>query len=153
MAGTTGRTGARQMRASELANKTIEFTVQGRPVPAVRMTQRGKWIKPNAGRYLQYKEQVGWTARPLFKAPLVGPVGIEVDAYIADKRPGDLDNIIKAIQDGLNGIAWLDDRQVIEIKARRHRGGPERAEVKIWQWEGEQCRGEGETPASESTGR
>jgi Holliday junction resolvase RusA-like endonuclease len=110
----------------------IEFTVPGRPVPAVRMTQRGKWIKPNAARYLAYKQQVGWTARPHFPAPFEGPVGIEIDAYIANKRPGDLDNIIKALQDGLNGIAWLDDRQVVEIRARRHHGGPERAEIKIW---------------------
>ena len=96
------------------------------------MTQRGKWVKPSAARYLAYKQQVGWAAKPFFKTPLEGAVGIEIDAYIAKKRPGDLDNIIKAILDGLNGIAWQDDRQVVEIKARRHDEGPERAEIKIW---------------------
>ena len=33
-----------------------------------------------------------------------------------DKR-GDIDNVVKAVSDGLNGIAWPDDRQVIELHA------------------------------------
>lgn len=101
------------------------------------MTQRGKWINAQAKRYLAYKQQVGWTAKPLFQAPIEGPVGIKIDVYIANKRPGDLDNIIKALQDGLNGIAWIDDKQVIEIRAKRWHGDPERAEIKIWQVEEE----------------
>jgi len=32
------------------------------------------------------------------------------------KRP-DLDNIVKAVKDGLNGVAWRDDAQVIELHA------------------------------------
>jgi Holliday junction resolvase RusA-like endonuclease len=31
----------------------------------------------------------------------------------------DLDNIIKLIGDSLNGIAWVDDKQIVEIKAGR----------------------------------
>lgn len=31
----------------------------------------------------------------------------------------DLDNIIKAVLDGLNGVAFDDDRQVIEISAKK----------------------------------
>ena len=34
------------------------------------------------------------------------------------KKP-DADNIIKAICDGLNGIAWVDDAQVVDVIARK----------------------------------
>lgn len=36
-------------------------------------------------------------------------------------RP-DLDNIVKSILDGLNGIAWVDDAQVVEIRASKEYG-------------------------------
>lgn len=35
------------------------------------------------------------------------------------KANGDLDNIVKSILDGLNGIAYEDDRQVVEIQASK----------------------------------
>ena len=34
----------------------IEFVVPGRPMPAVRMTRRGKWVKDRAQKYLAYKD-------------------------------------------------------------------------------------------------
>ncbi len=34
------------------------------------------------------------------------------------KRP-DLDNVVKAVKDGLNGVAWRDDSQVAELIARK----------------------------------
>jgi Holliday junction resolvase RusA-like endonuclease len=30
---------------------------------------------------------------------------------------GDLDNYVKTVMDGLNGVAWVDDKQVIDIQA------------------------------------
>lgn len=48
------------------------------------------------------------------------------------KKP-DVDNCVKAILDGLNGLAYKDDSQIIEIRARKHYadGGEPRAEVTI----------------------
>ena len=109
----------------------IEFVVPGRPVPAVRMTQRGKWVRPEAQRYLEYKQFIGWVAKTYVREILTGEVRLHVEAYVDKGRPGDLDNIIKSIQDGLNGIAWKDDCQVVEIHAKRHKGVPERVEVAI----------------------
>lgn len=34
----------------------------------------------------------------------------------------DLDNLLKAVKDGLNGIVWLDDAQVIKVVAEKKYG-------------------------------
>lgn len=46
------------------------------------------------------------------------------------KKP-DLDNIIKIILDGLNGVAYEDDCQVDEIRASKFYGEEERIEIKV----------------------
>jgi Holliday junction resolvase RusA-like endonuclease len=74
--------------------------------------------------------------------PIQGPVGLYVVAKY--KRPrtakkgfwhtglGDLDNIVKGISDGLNKLAWLDDRQVAELTARKSWGESDMIQVWIW---------------------
>ena len=42
----------------------------------------------------------------------------------------DIDNIIKAVLDGLNGVAYKDDTQVINVQAARYYGAV--AEVEVW---------------------
>lgn len=83
----------------------ITFTVPGRPVPAVRMTQRGKWVKRDAGHYLAYKGQIGWAARSAEVKRLDGPVEVEAVAYLYGRREPDVDNLAKAFLDVLTGIA------------------------------------------------
>ena len=51
--------------------------------------------------------------------PLVGPVAVFLDVY-RPRRRGDLDNILKATLDALNGIAYRDDDQVEQITAQRY---------------------------------
>ena len=45
------------------------------------------------------------------------------------KRP-DLDNIVKAVKDGANGVTWKDDSQVIDMRASKRYGAP-RVEVEV----------------------
>lgn len=47
-------------------------------------------------------------------------------------RNGDLDNLIKTVLDGLNGIAFIDDAQTCEIKARKFWSSDPRTEVTIY---------------------
>lgn len=108
----------------------ITFTIPGRPVPAVRMTQRSKWTKQSQ-RYLDYKGTVGWAAKAARCPRFRGRVRVDIDLYIQGGRVGDVDNYTKSILDGLNGIAWDDDRQVGELHVYRHTEKPQRAVVRI----------------------
>jgi len=92
----------------------IKFTVHGRPVPAVRMTQRSMHKNPQAKRYLEYKALVGWTARAAGVRVAKQQVSINIRIYLCGGQIGDWDNYAKSICDGLNGVAWLDDRQVVQ---------------------------------------
>jgi Holliday junction resolvase RusA-like endonuclease len=47
------------------------------------------------------------------------------------KKP-DTDNCIKSILDGLNGVAYSDDKQVVEIHAAKYYDNSPRVEVKMW---------------------
>lgn len=94
----------------------IAFTVQGRPVAKGRPRfGRGRAYTPGITR--AWEEAVGWAYKesggPLFRGPV--EVGLVFRAYA---WPGDLDNLQKALLDGLNGLAWADDRQVRVLEAR-----------------------------------
>jgi len=47
----------------------------------------------------------------------------------------DLDNVAKAILDALNGIAYIDDNQVVELIVRKKRSVNPRAEVELYEVE------------------
>lgn len=114
--------------------RVIKFTIPGRPVPAVRMTQKTKWTNPQAQRYIVYKRDAGWFARQATKEMLTGDVEVKVDFYLWGNRRMDLDNLCKSILDSANQICFEDDRQVVSLIARKFnvpRKDMQRAEVEI----------------------
>lgn len=44
---------------------------------------------------------------------------VHVHFYNGTRQRRDVDNMVKLVLDGLNGIAWVDDNQVLEIVARK----------------------------------
>lgn len=73
-----------------------------------------------------------WVAQHQDEPPLVGPVAmtivigtdwveVQVEELEQGHRPkyvqGDIDNYVKAISDGLNGVAYKDDKQVHFVQA------------------------------------
>lgn len=65
-----------------------------------------------------YRARVRWIALAAKVKPMAGPVTVSVTAYRPRKR-GDIDNLLKATLDALNGVAYADDSQVIELHALR----------------------------------
>lgn len=103
----------------------IWMPLQGKPVPYVRMTQRGKFVRPEAKRYLASKAWLANQMRaqmagrpPLGREPLI--VHLEFWYTRGPDHRRDLDNEIKAVLDAGNGIVWEDDRWIDVIVASRH---------------------------------
>lgn len=127
-----------------------EFVVPGVPIPYTRMTyaqvkvlripehRRTVKVPRQIEAYLAYKEFVGMIARSACPEPFTGPVILTVEVYLVDrmKRRWDADNVLKGISDSLNGIAFLDDKQVtkaeIEIRSLRSLDAPQEPEVRVW---------------------
>lgn len=65
-----------------------------------------------------YKKEIGELAHRLGMRPARGEVCLMILVF-RNQASGDLSNRIKVIEDALNGIAYDDDKQVVEIRARR----------------------------------
>jgi Holliday junction resolvase RusA-like endonuclease len=68
---------------------------------------------------LAFRHAVRMIAMVQGVTPLVGPVAVFLDVY-RPRRRGDLDNILKATIDALQGLAYHDDDQVEQIAAQRY---------------------------------
>ncbi len=124
---------------------TIEFTIYGDPKPKRR--HRSRMAKSRSGKpfVMQYPDKDGVSeenyiklaASQHFKEPiLTGAISLELvfgckipkswskkkteeaqNGFIRHISKPDLDNLIKAVKDALNGIIWQDDSQVFNIIA------------------------------------
>ena len=68
---------------------------------------------------LAFRHAVKMIAHVQAVKPINGPVAVFLDVYRPRKR-GDLDNLLKAVLDALNGVAYVDDDQVQQIHAVRY---------------------------------
>jgi len=113
----------------------IRFVVPGRPhgKRRPRVTMRGrKAVVYTPRETRQYEERVAWEAKAAGARVLDGPVGVRIICVTSRRNRPDLDNAAKSVLDGLNGICWNDDRQVVELHVYVRRGRPERVEVEVW---------------------
>jgi Holliday junction resolvase RusA-like endonuclease len=113
---------------------TWRFDVPGQPHPAERprgLLRRGKggqmvtvWLTPDRTLAAEQTVADAFRAAHPDAVPLAGEVRLEVVFRRATLRRCDLDNLLKTVMDGLNGLAWRDDSQVAQIVASRLLGVP-----------------------------
>lgn len=116
---------------------SVSFTIPGKPYAKKRprfSRRNGRAFDP--AENAAYENTVAQIALPHFQKPLEGPIRVTIYAVFAvpaswskkkhdahlhrphTQKP-DFDNIGKAICDGLNRIAWIDDGQVSEATVRK----------------------------------
>lgn len=110
----------------------MKLTINTAPVPKgrPRFTRSGHVY--TAKRTRDFEKLVGWNYRanggPRFRAG----VFVKVDFFVS--RDSDLDNLQKSFLDGLNGVAWTDDRQVVRVHATKTKSPDARIEAEITEW-------------------
>lgn len=115
----------------------VTLTIPGKPYAKKRprfSRSIGRAYDPAENRVAE--ASIGTIAMPHFPAPIAGPVQIDVVATFAapaswskKKRAAllhrphtqkpDGDNLLKAVKDALNRIAWGDDGQVYDARVRK----------------------------------
>ena len=132
----------------------IQFTIPGEPVAKGRarsFVRGGHVAHYTPEKTARYENLVKLAAQQAMDGlpPADGAITLTVRAYFGipdswskkrqaaalagvehhTKRP-DLDNVVKAIKDGMNGVAWRDDCQVVQLKdCRKTYGETPRVEV------------------------
>lgn len=109
--------------------KIFSATFEGNPIPKgrPRMTKTGHAYTPQATR--EFEKAVALWAKSNFKGkPSEKPLRVVANFYIKQaksnktkqhiQRP-DLDNYIKAVLDGMQGVVFLDDSQVFDLNATK----------------------------------
>jgi len=107
------------------------FTVPGRPrgKERPRMGRNGKFYTPKTTR--EYEESVAWFAKAAYKGePTKDPVRLDMTIR-SSKSKADTSNILKSIEDGMNGIVYVDDKQIKEIHISRTEGDGEGVDVTV----------------------
>ena len=128
----------------------IEPVEQARP----RATRMGRGIRLYDPKKVSvYKKQLAMMCKFQYKqAPLTGPLMVELNFFrhvqssISKKelelrlsgshRPvvkPDTDNYIKSTLDGLNGLLWEDDNQIVDLVAHKYYSDKPRVEIEVTQ--------------------
>lgn len=128
----------------------IEPVEQARP----RATRMGRGVRLYDPKKVSvYKKQLAMMCKFQYKqAPLTGPLMVELNFFrnvqssVSKKerklrlsgshRPvvkPDTDNYIKSTLDGLNGILWEDDNQIVDLIAHKYYSDNPRVEIEVTQ--------------------
>jgi crossover junction endodeoxyribonuclease RusA len=118
----------------------IVFRVHGSPVPQGSMKViHGRVLHSQGSALAVWRSLIGWEAKIAGATPHKLPVKITIIFLMPRPKTvkrnmptvaPDLDKLIRGVLDGLTGIAYEDDAQVVEIHARKVYGAPG-AEIKL----------------------
>ncbi|WP_049187873.1 RusA family crossover junction endodeoxyribonuclease [Alloscardovia omnicolens] len=97
-----------------------EFIIEGQPVPKARprvykdhaVTPKKTVIAEATVREAYVKDYFGYE-------PFEGDVTLMCRFYLQDNRRVDVDNLLKLVQDALNGVAFKDDSQITRVVANK----------------------------------
>lgn len=110
----------------------VEFVVPGTPVSKARprvVLRRGRVRTFTPATTRSYERTVALLAQAAGARPTKSPVRVHLRIYLPNARRVDIDNLAKAILDGLNGVAFADDSQVCDLRVEKD---IDRAHPRAW---------------------
>ncbi len=107
-------------------NNLVAFFVQGEPRPkqSFRVSGRGRGF--TAARVVAWQTDVAIEAEQVMRSigrfcePFEGSLIVDLEFFLGDQRRVDLDNLSKAVLDGLNKIVYADDMQIVDLHLHKH---------------------------------
>lgn len=114
-------------------------TIPGRPVPWAR-TAIHKGRRITAKKQREHQKVVAMLAKAVTSKMMKGPLNLQVTfVYRRPKKPKysvpqvrpDIDNLIKQIQDALQGVWYEDDAQIVSVCASKEYGQQHATEVTV----------------------
>lgn len=114
-------------RTRRIVPHDLLFSVPGKPQgkQRARRGRNGRFYTPQETRAFERLVKQCYVLAPgLLRPDYTGPVALEVVCWFSDRRRRDLDNVLKAVADALNGIAYADDSQIVRAEVRREDGEP-----------------------------
>lgn len=136
-----------------MARRTVGFSVEGPIRGKARIRSHGTQFYKD-GKTRRAETGIGWSAknamagRALFEGPIELDIIINVTvpkswpqkkrdaAHFVTQKP-DIDNSAKLIADALNGIVWIDDKQISDLKVRRRYHQKDGAEILVTELDSE----------------
>ncbi|MGH8876945.1 MAG: RusA family crossover junction endodeoxyribonuclease [Stackebrandtia sp.] len=100
-----------------LGRQVAAFAVRlATPKARPRVTARGTYT-PLATAHAE--AHIAWAFKAAARGHAIDPDGsFSVDVtFRGAHHSADIDNLAKTVLDGLNGVCWADDRQVVELRA------------------------------------
>ncbi len=103
----------------------ITFFVDGEPRAKQSFRSLGRRGGYTPARIKAWQNDVAWCAQMAMRrlemyGPLEGNLSVELTFFLGNARKIDLDNLSKAVLDGLNGVTWLDDKQNITVMLHKY---------------------------------
>lgn len=112
------------------------FIVEGEPIPkqSFRYAKSGSY---QTARVKAHEDRIGWEAKGgcSLPDPTAGNVIVDVCFFRKAKRRCDLDNLAKMVLDGMKGIVFVDDAQIVRLKVEKRDcdGLEPRTCVRVWE--------------------
>lgn len=109
----------------------------GEPLPKERpraAPRGGRSFTPQRTRDAEKRIRAAFAAEFPDWVPVKGVLRLDIDFYRATRRTADRDNLEKLVSDALNGVAFVDDKQLVDGRVRRFDGCGDRARTEIRCW-------------------
>lgn len=98
----------------------FQFIVPGDPIAKARPRVYGRHaVTPQRTLNAENRVYTEFRNRYPDAQPTDKPIRLDVEFWMPRRGRPDLDNLLKLVMDALNGVAYRDDQQIMQINARK----------------------------------